>query len=173
MEGDETSGWKPGKPFAFMPTSFEERDPSFSPDGRWLAYASNESGMNSEIYVRPFPGPGPRSTISTAGGIQPMWSSVRNELFYWSPTDQKFMVSSYTGKGSSFQAGKPVAWSDGAFIDHAPPTGMITRPFDLHPDGKQFAVLTLPPAKIQEKLDTVVFITNFFEELRRLAPVDR
>ncbi len=57
MEGDEASGWKPGKPTPFLNSPFRERDAAFSPDGHWLAYASDESGR-SEIYVRPFPGPG-------------------------------------------------------------------------------------------------------------------
>ena len=54
MEGDEVSGWKPGKPYAFLNTAAAESAPSFSPDGRWLAYQSNESGR-IEVYVRPFP----------------------------------------------------------------------------------------------------------------------
>ena len=57
MDGDEVSGWKPGKPTVFLNSPFIEGAPMFSPDGRWLAYASNESGR-LEVYVRPYPGPG-------------------------------------------------------------------------------------------------------------------
>jgi hypothetical protein len=57
MDGDETSGWKPGKPTVFLNGPFGEFEPMFSPDGRWLAYTSTESGRG-EVYVRPFPGPG-------------------------------------------------------------------------------------------------------------------
>ena len=57
MEGDEASGWRPGKPTVFLNGPFSETDPQFSADGRWLAYFSNETGRN-EVYVRPFPGPG-------------------------------------------------------------------------------------------------------------------
>ena len=56
MEGDDVLGWKPGKPTVFLNTPFIEREPMFSPDGRWLAYVSNETGRN-EVFVRPFPGP--------------------------------------------------------------------------------------------------------------------
>ena len=57
IEGDETSGWKPGKPTVFLNTPAVEQEPMFSPDGKWIAYFSSESG-SSEIFVRPFPGPG-------------------------------------------------------------------------------------------------------------------
>ena len=67
MEGDEASGWKPGKPTVFLNSPANEREPMFSPDGRWLAYESNESGR-FEVYVRPFPGPGGKWQISTSGG---------------------------------------------------------------------------------------------------------
>jgi serine/threonine-protein kinase len=59
---------KPGKPEPFLRTPFDERRPMFSPDGRWIAYASNESGA-FEIYVRPFPGPGGKWQVSTGGGL--------------------------------------------------------------------------------------------------------
>ena len=69
MEGDFKSGWKPGKPTAFLNSGFAEREPMFAPNGRWLAYSSNESGRD-EVYVRPFPGPGSKWQISTGGGLE-------------------------------------------------------------------------------------------------------
>src|SRR5439155_14924058 len=57
IEGDEKSGWKPGKPVVFLNSPTNEQEPMFSPDGRWVAYQSDESGR-SEVFVRPFPGPG-------------------------------------------------------------------------------------------------------------------
>src|SRR5204863_1868724 len=54
IEGDESSGWKPGKPVPFLNSPFDEQEPAFSPDGRWIAYSSNESGR-PEIYVRRYP----------------------------------------------------------------------------------------------------------------------
>ena len=67
----------------------------FSPDGRWLAYFSNESGQQ-EVYVRPFPGPGGLQQISNDGGAFPAWSRTRPELFYRDFTTQQMMVASYS-----------------------------------------------------------------------------
>jgi Tol biopolymer transport system component len=65
----------------YLATPAEEMEPSVSPDGKWLAYVSNESGR-SEVYVRPMPGPGSRLQISTDGGAEPEWSPKRGQLFY-------------------------------------------------------------------------------------------
>jgi serine/threonine-protein kinase len=65
----------------YLATPAEEMEPSVSPDGKWLAYVSNESGR-SEVYVRPMPGPGSRIQISTDGGVEPEWSPKGGELFY-------------------------------------------------------------------------------------------
>src|SRR4029453_14348139 len=105
MEGDEASGWKPGKPTVFLSSPFNEREPMFSPDGRGIAYRWDESGRE-EIYVRPFPGPGGKWQISTGGGTNPTWSRTRHELFYGT-TDQQIMVAPYTVEGDSFRAEKP------------------------------------------------------------------
>jgi eukaryotic-like serine/threonine-protein kinase len=70
-----------GKPFPVVQTTFDERDGQFSPDGKWVAYESNESGR-FEIYVQPFPGPGTKWPISTSGGAQARWSRDGKELFY-------------------------------------------------------------------------------------------
>ena len=74
---------KPGKPELFLGTPFNEQEPAFSPDGRWIAYTSNESGRN-EVYVRPFPGGAPSGSgkwqISTGGGAHPIWSRNGREL---------------------------------------------------------------------------------------------
>ena len=69
----------------------------FSPDGRWIAYQSYESGRN-EVFVRPFPGPGGKWQISTTGGSQPAWSQKRHELFYVA-VGNRIMVASYTVEG--------------------------------------------------------------------------
>ena len=118
IEGDEKSGWKPGEPKPFVNSAFNERQPAFSPDGRWLAYQSNESG-NYEVYVRPFPGPGGKWQISTGGGVYPKWSRNGKELFYRTP-DSKIMVVTYTASGDSFRADKPQLWSPGQFTDRGP-----------------------------------------------------
>ena len=79
-----------------------EFEPMFSPDGRWIAYQSNESGR-LEVYVRPFPGPGGQWLVSTDGGTYPTWSRTRHEIFYASP-DNRLMVASYGVEGDSFKA---------------------------------------------------------------------
>jgi len=159
MEGDETSGWKPGKPTVFLATPFIEENAAFSPDGKWLAYDSNESGR-FEIYVRPFPGPGGKWQISTAGGDYPTWSRNGKDLFYRTP-DQKIMVAAYTTQLDTFRADKPRLLSDEQLTDPAPPS----RNFDLHPDSQRFAVLKASQSETQA--GKVVFITNFFEGLSR------
>jgi len=164
VEGDERSGWKPGEPKPFVNSTFNESEPAFSPDGRWLAYMSNESGGN-EIYVRPFPGPGGKWQVSTGSGVFPKWSRNGKELFYRTQ-DSKIMMVTYTASGDSFRADKPQLWSPGQFTNIAP--GSYN--FDLHPDGKRFAVLKAPGSKQTEKVDKVSFVFNFFDELRRKVP---
>jgi Tol biopolymer transport system component len=166
MEGDEISGWKPGKSTAFLNGLFREEYPAFSPDGRWLAYTFTESGSEN-VYVRPFPGPGGRWQISSGGGTFPTWSRNGKELFFRTE-DQKIMVAAYTVVGDSFRADRPQLWSEGQFTDRGP-----RRNFDLHPDGKRFAVLKAAETQAEARRDKVVFIFNFFDELRRLAPTGR
>lgn len=163
--GDEASGWKPGTPTVFLSGPFTERWPRFSPDGRWLAYESNESGA-FEIYVRPFPGPGGKWQISTGGGTTAVWSRARHELLYRAP-DGRIMVVSYTATGDALQAEKPRVWSE---------TPVQLRPsiganFDLHPDGERVAMAPVTEAATGPTHVTLIF--NFFDELRRLAPVTR
>jgi serine/threonine-protein kinase len=167
MAGDETAGWKPGKPTIFLATPFFEIEPMFSPDGRWLAYVSNESGGN-EVYVRPFPGPGGKWRISTAGGIVPTWSRTRRELFYVTLLPSlRIMVAPYTDEGGSFHAEKPVPWAP-VGIGFRPPQRFVA----LHPDGQRFAVAPrVADGQSVSKQDQVVFVFNFFDELRRIAPV--
>ena len=87
-----------GKPQPFLRTPFEERNGQFSPDGHWVAYESNESGR-SEIYGRPFPGPGGQWQVSTTGGYQTRWRSDGHELYYVA-LDGKLMAAAITVKGS-------------------------------------------------------------------------
>ncbi len=96
------------KPFPVVRTKFEERDGQFSPDGRWVAYESNESGR-FEIYVQPFPGPGERSRISTNGGVQVRWRSDGRELFYLDLDGRLMAVPIAAGRDDpSPEAGAPV-----------------------------------------------------------------
>ena len=169
FEGDEKSGRKPGEPKVFLNSPYDETSPAFSPDGRWLAYASNESG-NYEVYVRPFPGPGGKWQISTGGGQFPKWSRNGKEFFYRT-RDGKLMVAVYTVSGDSFVAGKPQLWSPGQFLDLVN-LGPFYN-FDLHPDGKRFAVVKTPGPGEGTLVNKVTFIFNFFDELRRKVPAGR
>jgi serine/threonine-protein kinase len=164
IQGDEKSGWKPGEPKPFLTSPFSELNPAFSPDGRWLAYQSNESG-DFEVYARPFPGPGGKWQVSTGGGLFPEWSHNGKELFYRS-VDSKIMVVTYTASGDFFRADKPQLWSPGQFTD----AGTNTYNFDLHPDGKRFAVLKTPGTGQGAAINKVNIVLNWFEELKRRVP---
>jgi serine/threonine-protein kinase len=170
MEGDEGSGWKPGKPTVFLNSPAGEWEPMFSPDGRWLAYSSSESG-GKEVYVRPFPGPGGKWQVSTGGGATPTWSRTRHELFYAAP-DGRIMVAPYSLDGNAFRVENPRPWSEGRYLLNG--SGVTRgRHFDLHPDGDRLAVARLPEPRAAARQDHVTFIFNFFDELRRLAPVKK
>jgi serine/threonine-protein kinase len=166
LEGDDRSDWKEEKPTVFLATPAFEQDPIFSPDGGWVAYSSDESGRN-EVYVRPFPGPGGKWQVSSAGGEFPIWSRAKNELLYRG-LDQRIMVLPYAIKGDAFVAEKPRPWSEQP-IFAAPSPGRSSDLMDLHPDGERvaFAAATQSASARQ-----VVFVFNFFQELKRLVPVN-
>jgi len=93
------------KPMVVANTSSEERDGQFSPDGRWVAYQSDESGR-FEIYVQPFPGSVGKQQISIAGGEQPRWRADGKELFFIAP-DAKLMAVTVQTSGGKLVAGAP------------------------------------------------------------------
>jgi serine/threonine-protein kinase len=152
------SGLKAGSPTRLLTKLTRRPLASFSVDGQWFAFASNESGR-SEVYVRPFPGPGTAWRISTSGGSVPTWSRRHNQLFYLSP-DSHLMVVSYTVEGNTFRAGPPEKWSERP-INGRPGV----RPFDLHPDGDRFVVSG--NLAMTTDVDKVVLVSNFFDEIRR------
>jgi serine/threonine protein kinase/Tol biopolymer transport system component len=158
MENDAVTGWKAGTPKR-LGSKFAQRPGAvFSPDGRWLAYTSNESGR-SEVYVRAFPGSGPPWQASTSGGSVPTWSRRHNELFYLSP-DSHLMVVSYTVEGNTFRADPAQKWSEQPINGRPGP-----RPFDLHPDGDR--VVVSGEIANTGQADMVVLVSNFFDEVRR------
>jgi Tol biopolymer transport system component len=158
---------KAGKPEPFLRTAAAEVFPAVSPEGRWIAYESNESGR-FEVYVRPFPGPGAKWQISNAGGQLPVWSRNGRELFFQN-LDNRIMVADYEPKNESFVAGKPRLWTDQQLHDAGG-----TLNYDLAPDGKRFAIFPNVPALADEKGAVhMTFLLNFFDELRRRAPVSK
>jgi Tol biopolymer transport system component len=164
MEGDEQSGWKPGTPTVFLSGAFDLRAPTFSPDGRWLAYMSNQSGQYN-VYVRPFPGPGLQTTISTTGGELPTWSRTRHELLYGS-RDRRVMIVNYSVDGDAFHADEPRPWPEAQLKAQRG----VVRGFDLHPDGDRLALFAPGEPGPAPKWDRLDLILNFFDELRRIAP---
>jgi hypothetical protein len=165
LEGDDVTGWKPGKPQTFLSTNATESSGMFSPDGRWLAYLSNEAGRN-DVFVRPFPGPGGKWQISTTSGDDPTWSRTSNEFFYLNTTDLRLMSVRYRVESDVFQADKPRVWLDTRLggRPRAP-----SRDLDLHPDGKRFAVGSAGEES-PDLQNQVVLVFNFFDELKRIAP---
>ncbi len=98
LEGEGRASGK--SPFPFLATEFSEGQAVFSPDGRWIAYTSNESGQ-PEVYLRPFPGPGGKFQVSTEGGRNPAWRRDGKEIYYISLNDSKMMSAGISVKGSS------------------------------------------------------------------------
>jgi eukaryotic-like serine/threonine-protein kinase len=153
-------GLRAGKPEVFLQTPFQERAPMFSPDGRWLAYFSNESGT-FRVYVQAFPQKGGKRQISGDSSGYPAWSRNGDELFFWQfGGDKQLMVASYKARGDSFLPDKPRVWSK-KIVDF--PT---TRSYDPAPDGKRIVAL-MPAETPQEPPGHVIFLLNFFDELRR------
>ena len=145
--------------------------PSFSPDGRWLAYTSAEAGA-TEVFVRAFPQPasgsGGRWQISTNGGDLPVWSRSGHDLFYQS--GDQIMAASYAVTRDTFVPGKPRLW--------VPTRVASLRPnsyaWDLAPDGKRVVLLTPVDSSDGGKQEhEVVFLQNFFDELRRRVPLGK
>jgi serine/threonine-protein kinase len=165
MEGDVASGWKPGRPIPFISGPSAEAFPAFSPDGRWLAYSSDES-KTIEVYVTSFPGPGLKWQISIGGGLHATWSRSRNELFYLTSAGEIMSVA-YTVDGTTFRPDKPRLWSAERVF------AWLYRDFDLHPDGQRFAIRRPPEAEMDAVPDKAVLVLNFFDELRRIAPASR
>jgi Tol biopolymer transport system component len=124
------------KPFPFIESPFIEAGTQFSPDGRWLAYNTNESGR-SELYVVPFPGPGGRVRISTAGGDNARWRRDGKEIFYLAETT--LMSAAVTADGSRFDVGPVQRLFEVPMVDGY-------WPYDVAPDGQRFLVNTLESA---------------------------
>jgi serine/threonine-protein kinase len=113
---------------------------TLSPDGRWLAYRSNESGVN-EVYVRSYPDMGPATVISAGGGNAPAWSGDGSEIFYWSRG--RMNVASVRIEGGT------IAVVDRAELFHAGPFQQEwNRNFDVHPRGNQFVMVSRPENRI-------------------------
>jgi serine/threonine-protein kinase len=167
LESDD-SGLRAGKPEPFLRGSFDFHCPSWSPDGQWLAYSSNENGTY-QLWVRHFPDTGGKWLISTGSGLYPVWSRNRHELFFRT-FENEILVVDYIADSASFQAAKPRRWSDKTRSNIA----VFDKNFDLTTDGKQIVTLVPVEASQDEKEQQhhVTLLLNFFDELRRRVPVD-
>jgi serine/threonine protein kinase/Tol biopolymer transport system component len=149
------------KPQPFLRTKFNEMQARFSPDDRWVAYMSEESGRY-EVYVQPFPGPGGKWQISTNGGTMPVWAPNGRELFYMNPG--KLMSVGVTTQ-PTFSASTPRIVAD---IPPALMGRLSNGVYDVSPDGQRFLFVKAnvengPP-------DEVRVVLNWTEELKQLAP---
>jgi serine/threonine protein kinase len=124
------------KPMPYLQTEFNETHARFSPDGRWVAYVSDESGR-AEVYVQSFPATGGKWQISSGGGDQPLWRRDGKELFYVA-ADSQLMAAEVKQSSSTFHAGRPQP----LLGLHIPPIGITSiRNYALvTADGKRFLV---------------------------------
>jgi Tol biopolymer transport system component len=120
------------KPAPFANGNYEETSAQFSPDGRWIAYRSNETGR-FEIYVQPFPGPGEKTKVSIDGGTEPRWSAGGEEIFYISP-DAKMMAVRFRSAGPAPDIGKPEPLFQTRKIRGG--TSSVLQQYDVSPDGR-------------------------------------
>ncbi len=160
LQGDRT-------PQPFIKPKFNDGSGRFSPDGKWVAYCSPESGR-AEVYVQPWPGPGPKIQISSEGGTDPIWSHDGKELFYRNG-DQMIVVAMATQP--TVRASKPrVLWegkySHGMSSSCGQPGAMESN-YDVAADGQHFLMIKdLDQNAVSTR---IVVVLNFAEELKRLT----
>ena len=148
-------------PVYLLATRYHERTPMFSPDGRWLAYVSSESGSD-EVYLQPYPGPGPKTLVSTGWSYEALWSPDGRELFYRQKGGNRMMaVTVETNPQLKF--GKPRVLFEGPYFITR---GGIPMSYDVSPDGR-FLMIRSDPAPTHLNV-----VLNWFEELKRLVPTN-
>jgi len=157
----------------FLESSAEEYGPAFSPDGRWLAYGSDESGRG-EVYIRRYPS-GERFAVSTGGGFGPVWRPDGREIYYQGASEgtEKLFAVTVTADGERLRLGAPVP-----LFDLRPPslTGVVEEyvsssisgiSYDILPDGNRFLMVKRAAERGGRE---IVLVQDWFEELRRLVP---
>jgi len=133
---------RPGAPIVVAQTDAAEQHGQLSVDGKWIAYQSNESGQ-PEIYVQPFPGPGPKSRVSTNGGIQVRWRQDGRELFYLAADGRLMAVPIPAGSsGSTIEPGAamPLFWTQ--MYGAAQSNTALFPQYSVSPDGQRFLMNT-------------------------------
>jgi serine/threonine-protein kinase len=156
--------WRP-----LLNQKYAEFQPKISPDGKWMAYASNESGQY-EIYVRPFPEVNKgRWQVSTSGGRTPLWSPDGRELFYLNG-DAVTRVS--VEAEPTFKAGKPETLFRGTYVQTSTNDA---QPWDISPDGKRFLMMKEARAAPSTEAATrrqITIVVNWLEELKKRVPAE-
>jgi dipeptidyl aminopeptidase/acylaminoacyl peptidase len=137
------------KPFGFLTTPFSESQAQLSPDGRWLAYRSNESGR-FEVYVQSFPKPAGKWQISTGGGGQPRWRGDGKELFYLSSSNRLMAVPINAGAGLEVGSASPLF--DAPFFSTL---NAAIYMYDVTADGQRF-IFAAPLTEARDTPLTVV-----------------
>ena len=150
--------WQDDEFTAFLATEFDERMPKFSPNGRYIAYVSDESGRR-QIHVSGFPNLGVTSPISTNGGTDPLWSPDGRELFY--RQGRQVMVVGVETEGD-FEASAPRMLFEGDYVAD------IYQNWDVASDGQSFVMVLADPERPRE----IRIVQNWFDELKRLVPTD-
>jgi Tol biopolymer transport system component len=145
-----------GKPFPIVQSAFEERYPEVSPDGKWMAYQSNESGR-WEVYITSFPGGGAKWQVSSVGGASPKWRGDRKEIFYLDPSDNIVGVD-VNASGGAVQLGTPHTLFQAIGIQRE------YGPFDVSADGKRFL---LNSGNLKEGSDPFTLVQNWPAELKK------
>ena len=154
LEPDGRGGYDPK---LFLSESFNQRAGAFSPDGRWVAYVSDQEGPN-EVYVRKFPEGTPVHKVSRRGGEAPRWRSDGKELYYVEG-QTVVAVDVNLEKEFSFGAPRPL-FSDPSFLDDP-----LFRRYDVAPDGQTFAVISYAPEALASPA-VIRVVENWFEEYR-------
>jgi Tol biopolymer transport system component len=143
----------------FLSTPFVEGAPEFSPDGRWLAYVSNESGR-FEVYVQPYPGPGGKWQISAGGGAEPKWNPNGRELFYRSGSK---MMAVDVAMQPGFSAGTPKMLFDTQYV--STPLPQTFQYYDVSRDGQRFLMVR----QGEQAPTQISVVLNWLAELNRGA----
>jgi serine/threonine-protein kinase len=160
---DSSSAAHPAEAQFLIQTPFYETNPVISPDGRYIAYQSNESGGRNEVYVRPFPNVNDgRWQVSSNGGVAPVWAQSGRELFYLDLTNRLMAVPLQISAGI-FDPGVPVRQSDTAFAHGQEP--WAPRAYDVSHDAQRFLVAREQAVADTSRLRLIVAL-NWFEELK-------
>ncbi|MFM2124071.1 MAG: hypothetical protein RL328_522, partial [Acidobacteriota bacterium] len=162
LEATDTDNPKPGRPELFFRTERPIRNAKCSPDGKWIAHSGGQTG--TEAFVRPFPGPGGVWQISSGGAGEVYWP--RNGQVLFSGPNNGIMQVDYTVANGSFTPGQAREWL------RFPPSLQVNNGQDVTPDGKRVIVLGSVDTQSSTTGPThATFLFNFFDELRRRAPV--